>query len=459
MQESKMKENSFNKALDGLIFHLNDPPKSNSNKINEYLEILCKRKVVLEIHPQKCFLCSKDDISQRNSLSFPCNCWQTCHRSCLHDKFLSISPNLAETEIDCPKCHATKISMDKIFSCFQPSEIQEYKRNRICQICKKSIDVEKEKNEIISCHCLQKFHKSCVKSSALNLLKTSIAQTQLLQNTNLDEEKQMFICRSCNKPLEYENILTAFSEKEKNNMLENKENKKAIKALMEQDLMERKLAAQNKSFDCGICGENKNVEKDSITLDCDHRYCKECVSGYATALIDESKCSDDQLACPECKTPLGFHIVKGCLNEEKFQKYQNFLLQNGSNVILNEERAKCPNAKCGYFFFMPKNSLIVHTICNGCNQEFCVKGCPRPHKGTTCEEMKKVFEEEEKKNGGVGEIKIVNCPNCKVPITKSTGCNHMTCTLCKTSFCYICGEKDYKACGHQYVGYNRCFIF
>ena len=137
MQESKMKENSFNKALDGLIFHLNDPPKSNSNKINEYLEILCKRKVVLEIHPQKCFLCSKDDISQRNSLSFPCNCWQTCHRSCLHDKFLSISPNLAETEIDCPKCHATKISMDKIFSCFQPSEIQEYKRNRICQICKK----------------------------------------------------------------------------------------------------------------------------------------------------------------------------------------------------------------------------------------------------------------------------------------------------------------------------------
>lgn len=33
------------------------------------------------------------------------------------------------------------------------------------------------------------------------------------------------------------------------------------------------------------------------------------------------------------------------------------------------------------------------------------------------------------------------CPRCSVRINRSQGCNHMTCTQCKTHFCYRCGTS------------------
>ena len=33
------------------------------------------------------------------------------------------------------------------------------------------------------------------------------------------------------------------------------------------------------------------------------------------------------------------------------------------------------------------------------------------------------------------------CPNCKVRVQRSAGCNHMTCTQCRSHFCYRCGAS------------------
>lgn len=33
------------------------------------------------------------------------------------------------------------------------------------------------------------------------------------------------------------------------------------------------------------------------------------------------------------------------------------------------------------------------------------------------------------------------CPNCSVRVHRSAGCNHMTCTQCRTHFCYRCGAR------------------
>lgn len=32
------------------------------------------------------------------------------------------------------------------------------------------------------------------------------------------------------------------------------------------------------------------------------------------------------------------------------------------------------------------------------------------------------------------------CPKCKTPIERISGCNHMSCQICGTEFCYICGD-------------------
>lgn len=43
------------------------------------------------------------------------------------------------------------------------------------------------------------------------------------------------------------------------------------------------------------------------------------------------------------------------------------------------------------------------------------------------------------------------CPQCKTPIERTMGCNHMTCPICHYEFCYVCGEawgghSDYFVC-------------
>eukprot|EP00656_Telonema_subtile_P054279 TRINITY_DN8077_c0_g1_i2.p1 TRINITY_DN8077_c0_g1~~TRINITY_DN8077_c0_g1_i2.p1 ORF type:complete len:250 (+),score=33.25 TRINITY_DN8077_c0_g1_i2:439-1188(+) len=38
-----------------------------------------------------------------------------------------------------------------------------------------------------------------------------------------------------------------------------------------------------------------------------------------------------------------------------------------------------------------------------------------------------------------GDIK--QCPSCKADVMKTGGCNAMTCSLCSTGFCWLCGEE------------------
>ncbi len=45
------------------------------------------------------------------------------------------------------------------------------------------------------------------------------------------------------------------------------------------------------------------------------------------------------------------------------------------------------------------------------------------------------------------------CPNCKVKIEKSEGCDHMTCFICKYQFCWLCLRK-YTT--HHFAEWNCC---
>ena len=53
----------------------------------------------------------------------------------------------------------------------------------------------------------------------------------------------------------------------------------------------------------------------------------------------------------------------------------------------------------------------------------------------------------------VADSQLRKCPNCKSPIEKSSGCNHMNCKKCKHEFCWLC-LRPYSHYHYKY--YNCC---
>ena len=71
----------------------------------------------------------------------------------------------------------------------------------------------------------------------------------------------------------------------------------------------------------------------------------------------------------------------------------------------------------------------------------------KPHEGRTCEEEQARIEREEEANvndGLLNDLAVAEgmqrCPkqSCGVMVDRSSGCNHMTCVICKHEFCYVC---------------------
>jgi hypothetical protein len=99
----------------------------------------------------------------------------------------------------------------------------------------------------------------------------------------------------------------------------------------------------------------------------------------------------------------------------------------------------------GYGFSINEN----HYKCITCNIEYC-KLCLNKyninkysHKDMTCNGYMALINGENEmdiSNTVINDIST-KCPDCRIPIEKSEGCNLMSCIECRIPFCYLCGLK------------------
>lgn len=249
---------------------------------------------------------------------------------------------------------------------------------------------------------------------------------------------------------------------------------------------------------CYICYDNINVDIECLDKRCTVKMCSECFEDYLNHCFSEkslprcigkncrsfyvylhlgSKLKNVKLYC---KT-----VTEGLINnnegnianiintisyvnrirEEKKMFVKNFprSIDLVVNVALKKKLMKIEKNKLDHIKSITENSnkLCMNSHCNGkldanfecikCTTVFC-KNCEKIKR-----EDHQCSEEDVKSLSLIGEIR--KCPNCGIHIEKSDGCNHMTCSSCKTNFNYNDGSLSNAGSHNAEIAVQKTIIY
>jgi len=193
---------------------------------------------------------------------------------------------------------------------------------------------------------------------------------------------------------------------------------------------------------CEVCFEPTPVQ-----LPCCSAYvCEECTYNIVVVNVNDGVTS---IPCPspECDQLLMRDDILKLLNSRNDlgikDKYERFRLAKSSN----DKEKVCP--RCSWLTTIGTNKkprrwkeADIHITCEKCSLEWCFK-CHAPwHTDISCKQFKHGNKDFRKWIAGKdlkGNANGHHCPSCKIPIQRTTGCNHMTCSDCRCEFCYRCG--------------------
>lgn len=184
------------------------------------------------------------------------------------------------------------------------------------------------------------------------------------------------------------------------------------------------------SEECSVCW----TEADSpVQVKCGHVYCQDCFENSCAALSASGfLCHGDEGRCEQAISLQDLHAHLSSVAFEGLLE-RSFM----STVQRTPHKLRfCPTPDCGYIY-RATESAGTHT-CSNCLQRTC-SSCNEPHVEMTCAEYKDI------KSGGYAafeklkkEVGIKDCPECKTPLEKISGCNHITCVGCKAHMCWVC---------------------
>lgn len=193
---------------------------------------------------------------------------------------------------------------------------------------------------------------------------------------------------------------------------------------------------------CPVCLDDVSLP---VTLPCGHSWCKSCLEGYLLATVDTRAfpvtCLGDE---GRCGSLVPMHVAKEILPSAKFFDVvrASFLTYIHSRP---EEFFYCPTPDCPQVYRPAPADTVLQ--CPSCLIRICGKCHVESHDGATCArreaEDRRLFQQW----SSTRDVK--NCPGCKIPIERISGCNHITCTHCKAHICWVC-LSTFKESGQVY---------
>eukprot|EP00966_Prymnesium_polylepis_P327513 7383386-Prymnesium_polylepis.2 len=123
------------------------------------------------------------------------------------------------------------------------------------------------------------------------------------------------------------------------------------------------------------------------------------------------------------------------LEEEELAKFRRFVSMKTDSHYRECPSCLAPNTKA-------PSRLSNQLRCTTCSHTFCyVHGDAHPGRG--CRQYERTQRKAEAASQAAISEYARRGPNraCRQPIEKAGGCNHMTCSACRTHFCWLCGRQ------------------
>ncbi|KAH9427076.1 E3 ubiquitin-protein ligase rnf19b, partial [Dermatophagoides pteronyssinus] len=232
---------------------------------------------------------------------------------------------------------------------------------------------------------------------------------------------------------------------------------------------------QQNSYECPICLLEQPLFQFPELITCQHRACFNCLRQYLRIEIYESRINITCLQCQELMHP---NDIKTLLHNDHnaIEKYESFMVRR--TLITDPDVRWCPAPDCDYCVIATGCASCPMLKCErpGCETLFCYHCKQEWHPSQTCDQAraqrgfissKSVFISSPNPNKSnvtftsrandlfsqahastsmdsfVPREDIKPCPCCKVFIIKMNdgSCNHMTCSVCGTEFCWLCMQK------------------
>lgn len=190
--------------------------------------------------------------------------------------------------------------------------------------------------------------------------------------------------------------------------------------------------------DCHFCWEQIH-KAESIELSCDHKTCTDCLvhcfrSGTADLHSFPPRC---------CEVQLFPHKYINLLTSDTVKRYIELSRQQDLR-----RNVTCATPSCGRYSIPYLQIQDQWALCENCVQLTCSQcGNNQEEHMRTASEATKCPVKDDELHAYAKEMGWKQCPSCRHMVSRSEGCNHMTCS-CEQEFCYKCG-KAYSHIGQE----------
>ncbi|KAL7947683.1 hypothetical protein V8C42DRAFT_315238 [Trichoderma barbatum] len=186
--------------------------------------------------------------------------------------------------------------------------------------------------------------------------------------------------------------------------------------------------------ECSVCWTEADTP---IKTSCGHVYCLECFE--RSCMVGEVTPAGFAVLCHgnqgNCRNVIGVedfqeHLSSAALEDMLELSFSSYIKQRP-----NEFRY-CPSPDCGHIYRVTSEPRAQN--CPNCLRPTC-SACHESHIYISCEEHRYITSEGYQKFTKLKEdLNIKDCPKCKTPLEKISGCNHVVCTVCNCHLCWVC---------------------